>query len=54
MNKRSIKIGRDVENDIVYSDQTVSRKHASITQVSDDLFVVQDLLSSNGTFVNGQ
>ena len=54
MNKRSINIGRDVENDIVYSDQTVSRKHASITQVSDDLFVVQDLSSSNGTFVNGQ
>jgi predicted component of type VI protein secretion system len=46
-------IGRDIGNHIVINDPEVSRKHARlITQAGS--YVIEDLGSTNGTFVNGQ
>lgn len=46
-------IGRSSNNDIHIPEQHVSRQHAVI-QYRDGVFVVSDLGSSNGTFVNDQ
>jgi hypothetical protein len=49
-----ITIGREVGNTIVLDQEaTVSRRHAQLTRQNGEL-VVQDLGSTNGTFVNGQ
>ncbi|MCC6444862.1 MAG: FHA domain-containing protein [Armatimonadetes bacterium] len=48
----SIQIGRDETNAIPMADPTVSRKHAQISAY-DGSFLIRDLGSSNGTFVNG-
>jgi DNA-binding winged helix-turn-helix (wHTH) protein len=45
-------IGRDAQCDVVISDRQVSRRHASIS-LEGDRYVLQDLGSKNGTFVNG-
>lgn len=44
-------LGRDQTADIVIDDPTVSRKHAEIVH-SNDEFVLMDLGSKNGSFVN--
>ena len=51
---RLLHIGRATTNDIVISDQTVSRVHAQL--IVDDLghATLIDLSSANGTFVNGK
>jgi pSer/pThr/pTyr-binding forkhead associated (FHA) protein len=46
-------IGRDVTNDIVIGDAEVSRQHARITRTPGG-YVLEDLGSTNGTFVNGE
>jgi pSer/pThr/pTyr-binding forkhead associated (FHA) protein len=46
-------IGRDPACDLVLSDVTVSRRHASVRQDGNTV-VISDLGSSNGTFVNGE
>lgn len=46
-------IGRSSNNDIQIAEQHVSRQHAVITY-RDGMFVVSDLGSSNGTYVNEQ
>jgi pSer/pThr/pTyr-binding forkhead associated (FHA) protein len=46
-------IGRDTTNDIVINDAEVSRKHARLF-LQGGGFVLEDLGSTNGTFVNGQ
>jgi hypothetical protein len=46
-------IGRSRENDIVVRDARASRQHARIAADGTG-FVIEDLGSSNGTFVNGQ
>ncbi len=48
---RVIRIGRDADNDIVLDDPRVSGHHARII-ISDTQTLIQDLGSSNGTFVN--
>jgi pSer/pThr/pTyr-binding forkhead associated (FHA) protein len=48
-----IAVGRSVENDIVLDDPSLSRKHAKLHHVGNTL-EVEDLGSSNGTFVNGR
>jgi hypothetical protein len=51
---RLLHIGRATTNDIVISDQTVSRQHAQL--IIDDLgqATLVDLNSGNGSFVNGK
>ena len=46
-------IGRDTTSDIVISDAEISRHHARIYKLGDS-YMVEDLGSTNGTFVNGQ
>jgi pSer/pThr/pTyr-binding forkhead associated (FHA) protein len=51
--KRVQVVGRDIHSDILINDQSVSKKHAQIMSMSGG-FVLKDLDSSNGTFVNNQ
>jgi pSer/pThr/pTyr-binding forkhead associated (FHA) protein len=51
--KDSCTIGRDQDCDISIDNVAVSRKHASIS-LSDGEYVLEDLQSGNGTFVNGE
>lgn len=46
-------IGRDATNDIVINDAEISRRHARLT-FQGGKYVLEDLGSTNGTFVNGQ
>jgi len=48
-----ILIGRSSELDMVLVEDMVSRRHSKIT-VTDDQIFIQDLGSTNGTFVNGE
>ena len=50
-NKFSLTIGRGERNDVVIQDPAVSKHHAKIDPVG-DRFVLIDLQSKNGTFVN--
>src|SRR4051794_6694643 len=50
---REIVVGRSSELDMVLVEDMVSRRHAKII-VSDDQIFIQDLGSTNGTFVNGE
>ncbi len=47
-----ITIGRDQDNDLHIEDVNLSRQHCRILRTKDGI-VVEDLSSSNGTFVNG-
>ena len=49
----TVTIGRASTNDIQIAEQHVSRQHAVI-QYRDGFFMINDLASSNGTFVNDQ
>jgi adenylate cyclase len=49
--KDNLSIGRTPENDIELKDSLISRRHTSIVRKG-DRFMVYDLGSSNGTFVN--
>jgi hypothetical protein len=46
-------IGRDMNNDVVINDAEVSRNHGRLTSQSGG-YLIEDLASTNGTFVNGQ
>jgi hypothetical protein len=46
-------VGRSRECDVVLGEQTVSRFHAELHH-GDDVWVVRDLDSTNGTWVNGE
>jgi hypothetical protein len=48
-----ITIGRDSVNEIVINDAEISRRHARLT-FQGGKYVLEDLGSTNGTFVNGQ
>ena len=50
---QTISIGRTDENTIVLNQPNVSRKHAVITQLDSGEIFIEDLNSTNGTFVNG-
>jgi len=53
LDKETILIGREDDADIVIDNPSVSRKHAQISKQGGG-WVVQDLGSSNGTFLHGQ
>ncbi len=48
------RVGRAAKNEIVVKDQMVSRSHAMIQRASEDEYVLIDLGSRNGAYVNGQ
>jgi hypothetical protein len=51
--KPAIKIGRQLDNDIIVEDKRVSRYHAQIKFESNGQFTIYDLGSTNGITVNG-
>ena len=51
---RIITIGREQDNTIVLHNPKVSRHHCRIMQHSDGRLEIEDLNSTNGTFVNGR
>ena len=57
-NEGAVRLGRDPDNDVVIEDDSVSSVHAEFTLefAPDDTkqFLVADLDSSNGTFVDGE
>lgn len=53
LDKTEMTIGRMHDNEIVLDDPRVSRYHAKICLMKDH-FVLLDLKSSGGTFINGQ
>jgi pSer/pThr/pTyr-binding forkhead associated (FHA) protein len=53
LDKELTNIGRKLDNDIVIHDTRVSRNHAQLREVEGH-FVILDLNSTGGTFVNDQ
>ncbi|MBN1657355.1 MAG: FHA domain-containing protein [Anaerolineae bacterium] len=53
MDQPVLLLGRDERCDVEVPDRQVSRHHASIT-IEDDRYILRDLNSKNGTFLNGQ
>jgi len=49
----SLSLGRDIKNDIVINDPEVSRHHLQITRTADG-YTIEDMGSTNGTFMGGQ
>lgn len=52
--KDTILIGRDRNCDIVLPEVTVSSKHAEISKISNEVYLLTDLGSTNGTYINGE
>lgn len=53
LTKEAMLMGRDVTNDIVLGDSEVSRQHSRISHTPGG-YVLEDMGSTNGTFVNGE
>jgi hypothetical protein len=53
VDSHAIRVGRGIDNDLVLRDVRVSRHHAAIEPATDG-WVVRDLQSTNGTFVDGR
>lgn len=53
LEKQEILLGRDLANDVSISDPEVSRRHARFLMQEDNV-IIEDLGSTNGTFLNGQ
>lgn len=50
--EKTIIIGRDKSCNITLNDPLVSRRHAKITVIEGKKFYIEDLNSTNGTYVN--
>jgi hypothetical protein len=53
LDKNEMFMGRDLSNELVVNDSEISRRHLRLV-AQGDTYVVEDLGSTNGTFVNGQ
>lgn len=53
LTKNELHIGRDINNEIVINDAEISRRHCRFS-LQGDAYVLEDLGSTNGTFVNEQ
>src|SRR5215468_8210993 len=53
LNKDIVTLGRDITNDIVVNDPEVNRHQCRLTRSGRD-YTLEDLGSTNGTFINGQ
>jgi len=53
LSKDVVTLGRDITNDITINDPEVSRHHMRLMRGAGG-FTVEDLASTNGTFINGQ
>lgn len=53
LEKGEILIGRDLNNEVVINDPEISRRHARL-YAQGNTYVLEDLGSTNGTFVGGQ
>ncbi|MBQ7529808.1 FHA domain-containing protein [bacterium] len=53
VNKTQVVIGRDINCDILLCNESISRRHAEVIRDS-ECWLLRDLDSANGTFVNGQ
>jgi hypothetical protein len=53
LEKAVVRVGRDEEMDVIIDNPSVSRNHAEIRQEGEG-WVVEDLGSSNGTFLHGE
>jgi pSer/pThr/pTyr-binding forkhead associated (FHA) protein len=53
LDRNEVSIGRDIANDVVINDAEVSRKHAQLT-LEADRYKIEDLNSTNGTYIDGQ
>ena len=52
LEKPEVTLGRDLSNDIPVPDQEISRRHARFVTRPDGVYI-EDLGSTNGTFING-
>lgn len=51
---KQLAIGRAPDNDVCLPDRIVSQHHARVGATADGAIVIEDLGSTNGTFVNGE
>lgn len=52
--KTEIAIGRDTANDLCIDNLVASSRHARLFKGPDDKYTIEDLNSTNGTFINGK
>src|SRR5690606_19032807 len=52
--KSSWKLGRSLDSDLVFQDESVSRNHCRIRHFGQGRWVLEDMKSANGTWVNGE
>jgi pSer/pThr/pTyr-binding forkhead associated (FHA) protein len=53
VSRSAVTVGRSADCDVVVGEETVSRHHAELLHSPDDTWIVRDLGSLNGTWLNG-